>query len=315
MLSVKIRFLRVAPLWILAVSVLFASANTAAQPSSQKTQDLKLKSSLMGRDMPYRVVLPTDYSAKAAGRYAVVYLLHGLTGHFNNWTEKTQLAQHAAKHRFIIVTPEGADGWYIDSVANPKEKYESYIIKELIPEIDRSFRTVADREHRIIAGLSMGGYGSIKFGLKYPEMFSLVGSFSGALAAAAFTEKNAGWIGKSIDVIYGPEESETRKANDVFKLVRGLTSEKLKTIPFIYQSCGTEDFLFQNNRDFMALLVEKKVPHEYRQHPGGHTWTFWNAQVKEFLEVAERAVSRPERKAHRLKRMLGSLIRKVQPDT
>ena len=177
-----------------------------------------LKSKLMSREMPYRVILPANYLAYSSAhgpRYSVIYLLHGLTGHFDNWTDKTKLAEYAARHDFIIVTPEGDDGWYTDSVSVPNNKYESYIVQELIPEIDKTFRTIPNRDHRAIAGLSMGGYGSLKFGLKYPEMFSLVGSFSGALGAAAFSEKTAGAIGKTIDSIYGPMDGETRKANDI----------------------------------------------------------------------------------------------------
>jgi putative tributyrin esterase len=272
---------------------LFAAATGAAQavtPAQKGLEavSLKLASNLAARDMPYRVIVPRDYNRKSTERFPVVYLLHGLTGHFDNWTDRTAVKQYAESHRFIIVTPEGANGWYSDSVADPKEKYESYIIKELIPEIDRSYRTVADRDHRFIAGLSMGGYGSIKFGLKYPEMFTLVGSFSGALGAAGFTEKNAAGIGKSIDVIFGPEGSETRAANDIFKAVKEISTERVKALPFIYLSCGTEDFLFQNNREFNTLLIEKKIPHEYREHPGAHSWPFWDAQVREFLAVAER---------------------------
>jgi S-formylglutathione hydrolase FrmB len=256
-----------------------------------KIQNQKLNSKLMARELPYRVVLPEDYSANESKRYPVIYLLHGLTGHFDNWTDKTKLAEYSKSFGFIIVTPEGNNGWYTDSAAAANEKYESYIVKELIPEIDKKFRTVADRDHRMIAGLSMGGYGSIKFGLKYPEMFSVVGSFSGALGAASFNEKNAGNIGKSIDLIYGPADSETRKTNDIFELARALTPEKIKNLPFVYLDCGTEDFLFQSNRDFAALLAEKKVPHEFRQLPGAHNWAFWNAQVREFLELSNRRIS------------------------
>jgi S-formylglutathione hydrolase FrmB len=254
---------------------------------ADKVQNLKLGSKLMAREMPYRVILPDDYSASASRRYPVVYLLHGLTGHFDNWVDKTKLVEYSKTIGFILVTPEGNDGWYTDSVSSPTEKYESYIIKELIPEIDRNWRTVADRDHRAIAGLSMGGYGSIKFGLKYPEMFSLVGSFSGALGAADFSAANAGNIGKSIDVIYGPLDSETRKANDIFGIARSLTPERIAVLPFFYLDCGTEDFLIKNNRDFVTILNEKKVPHEYRELPGKHDWTFWNSQVLEFLQVAQ----------------------------
>lgn len=254
----------------------------------------KLKSNMMAREMPYRVILPAGYAdAKGASqRFAVVYLLHGLTGHYNNWIDKTDLVVFASKHRFIVVTPEGDNGWYSDSVSTPTDKYESYIVKELIPEIDAKYRTLANRENRMIAGLSMGGYGSLKFGLKYPEMFSLVGSFSGALGAASFSEKTAGNIGKAIDAIFGAEDSETRKSNDIFRIIRELTPEKLKALPYVYQSCGTEDFLIQNNREYLALLNEKKVPHEYREHPGAHTWPFWDEQVREFLAVAERRLKK-----------------------
>lgn len=282
--------------------ILMFGLSQAGQLSAQGTQPaktgaevttLKLASKLMAREMSYRVVVPAEYKTKTTERYTAIYLLHGLTGNFKNWTDQTKLAEYALKHNFIIVTPDGGNGWYTDSVSTPNDKYESYIVKELIPEIDKAYRTVATRDGRIMAGLSMGGYGSLKFGLKYPEMFSFIGSFSGAIGAAAFTEKTAGAIGKSLDAIYGPDGSQGRAENDVFKLVRDLTPEKLKALPYVYQSCGTEDFLIQNNRDFLALLNEKKVPHEYREHPGVHDWKFWDDQVREFLDLAARRQKKP----------------------
>ncbi len=282
-----IAFIAAAPLLFAQPAPASKAANTSAEVVT-----LKLASTLMGREMPYRVILPVDYKTKPETRYGVVYLLHGLTGHYNNWTDRTRLAEYAAAHRYIIVTPEGDNGWYTDSVSVANDKYESYIVKELIPEIDTKYRTIAGRDSRMIAGLSMGGYGAVKFGLKYPAMFSIVGSFSGALGAAGFSETNAGAIGKSMTAILGPADSETRRSNDIFATIRELTPERIKQLPFIYQSCGTEDFLIQNNRDFVALLVEKKVPHEYRQHPGAHTWDFWDAHVKEFLDVATRRLKK-----------------------
>ena len=255
-------------------------------------QSYKLNSNLMRREMPYRVVLPTNYkNSNEKTFYPVVYLLHGLTGHFDNWTDKTKLVEHAAKYNFIIVTPEGNNGWYTDSASVPNDKYESYIVQELIPEIDKNYRTLKDKKHRVIAGLSMGGYGSVKFGLKYPEMFSLVGSFSGALGAGTWTQKDIsakGVIAESLLGVFGIENSQTRRTNDVFKLVREMSPDKYKTLPFIYVDCGTEDFLYQNNRNFADLLVEKKIPHEFRQLPGKHDWRFWNSQIQEFLEVSEK---------------------------
>ncbi len=257
-----------------------------AVQTSVSPQDLKLSSKLMAREMPYRVILPRNYEANKAEKFAVLYLLHGLTGHFDNWTDKTKLKEYAADFNYIIVTPEGDNGWYSDSSTAPNDKYESYIVQELIPEIDAKFRTFPDREHRAVAGLSMGGYGSLKFGLKYPEKFVVVGSFSGALGAASFTEKTAGAIGKSIDAIFGAVDSETRNSNDIFKIIKEISPERIKNLPFIYLDCGTEDFLFQNNREFVALLIEKKIPHEFRQLPGKHDWNFWDSQVQEFLRLS-----------------------------
>lgn len=254
-----------------------------------------LSSRLMSRSMPYRVILPKNYSADQNKRYPTVFLLHGLTGSSENWVSLTSLPSVARNYDFIIVTPEGGNGWYTDSVSEPDEKWESYIVQELIPEIDKKFRTLPTRDKRAVAGLSMGGFGALKYGLKYPDKFVLAGSFSGALGAAQITEKQfPGAIGKTIDGIFGPADSATRTSNDIFALIRSLTPEKTKTIPFIYLDCGTEDFLFQNNREFVNLLVEKKVPHEYRQRPGGHDWKYWDKQVREFLRIAESEFANPQ---------------------
>lgn len=280
-------------IFLFAVSVLAANpawGQTAAAPTALKANvvENRLDSKLMGRQMPYRVVLPVGYkdAANAVKRYPVLYLLHGLTGHFDNWTSRSDLAKYAEAYQMLIVTPEGENGWYTDSLTNPREKYESYIIKELIPEIDSKYRTDPVRAKRAIAGLSMGGYGALKFGIKYPGMFVLAGSLSGALRAAQYNLKNSGAIGKSIEEIFGPEGGETRNANDVFKLVSEMPVEKIKSLPFIYLDCGIDDFIFQQSRDFSGLLIEKKVPHEYRELPGAHNWQYWDKQVKELLVVA-----------------------------
>lgn len=277
----------------------FAVSSYAQTPANAKTklpanvENHKLASSLMKREMPYRVVLPIDYKTEADKKnsYPVIYLLHGLTGRFDNWTNQSKLAEHAGNYKFIIVTPEGNNGWYSDSATAADDKYESYIVGELIPEIEKKFRASSNRNSRVVAGLSMGGYGSIKFGVKYPEKFVLVGSFSGALGAGSWTEKEVGTkgvIAESLNDTFGAADSETRKQNDIFKLIKEMPADKIARLPFVYLDCGTEDFLFQNNRDFVNLLVEKKVKHEFRQLPGAHDWKFWDAQIQEFLELSEK---------------------------
>lgn len=277
-------------LWLIVFCGLTSGVSAQTAP---KFSEFKLKSQLMSREMPYRVVFPSNYNPQDDKKlYPVIYLLHGLSGHFDNWTERTKLADLAANYKFIIVTPEGNDGWYSDSATVPADKYESYIIQELIPEIEQNFRAVSSRQGRIIAGLSMGGYGSLKFGLKYPDKFVLVGSFSGALGATSWTDKTLGnnWkvLTDSIMSVYGEENSQTRKDNDIYRIVREISPETAKTLPFIYLDCGTEDFLIQLNREFAGLLIEKKIPHEFRQLPGRHDWIYWNSQIQEFLRLAEK---------------------------
>jgi len=260
---------------------------SAGVPNRISTEHLDSK--LMGRKMPYNAVVPPTYLATAPNvRYPVIYLLHGLGGHYDNWTSKTLVAAYAPDNDVIIVTPEGGDGWYTDSATQPNDKYESYIIKELIPEIDKKFRTIADRDHRAIAGLSMGGYGAIKFGLKYSELFSIVGSFSGALDGPLRGQEHKNYR-PSIMAVFGPDNSPLRKENDVFSIVNSMSLERLKTLPYFYVSCGTEDTVnFLLNRDFAGLLVEKKIRHEYRHFPGAHTWVVWDAEVQEFLRVVRK---------------------------
>jgi putative tributyrin esterase len=291
-------------LTLLLLSAPGARARAPAQAAPQAAPEKKdaprryetvpFESRLVGAPLPYNVILPADYKSGAARqrRYPALYLLHGLMGSASNWvSERSHLADYAARYPFIIVAVEGRNAWYTDSATAPAEKFESYIVKELIPDVDTRFRTIASREGRAVAGLSMGGYGSLKFGLKYPSLFAFAGSMSGALGAGAWLpdERLPEFARPSIARAYGPAgepDNETRKANDIFRLVRELTPEQVKALPYLYLDCGTEDFLLGDNRNFSALLVEKKVAHEFRQLPGGHEWPYWDRQVQEVLKLA-----------------------------
>lgn len=288
-------------LWLTAILCLPLAAvgqktskNQGNKGSGKNSQsgftELRHQSKLMSREMPYRIIFPAGYAREKQKRYPVIYLLHGRVGHYNDWTDKAKVVEYAKPYDFIIVMPEGgSDGWYSDSVIKPDDKYESYFIQELIPEIDSHYRTLANRENRVVAGLSMGGYGALKFGLKYPEKFILAGSFSGALDSVFRTEKYPHLI-KSVKDVFGENDNPSRRENNIFRLVEAASPEQIKQMPFLFIDCGTEDHQFQSNRDFVALLTDKKVPHEYRQKPGAHTWDFWDAEIQEFLRVAGRIV-------------------------
>lgn len=274
--------------------VFVASCQAQITGTGARVEAVKFESKLVGKPLPYHVVLPPHYDAPQtrAIRYPVVYLLHGLGGSANDWVSaRAHLAAHAAQYRFIIVTPEGHDGWYTDSATVPNEKYETYFLEELIPDVERRFRVLTARDARAVAGLSMGGYGALKFGVKYPERFILAASMSGAFEAASWdhTDPNLiAFVRPSIARTYGALNSPTRAANDLYKLIEALPPERIKALPFMYLDCGTEDFLIESNRKMSALLLRRKIPHEFRQLPGAHSWPYWDAQVQEILKLVTR---------------------------
>jgi S-formylglutathione hydrolase FrmB len=277
------------------------NANVRAQVSLSKVERVQFESKLTGQALPYHVVLPTDYARPSARaeRYPVLYLLHGLGGSADNWvSNRSRLAEYVARYRMIVVAPEGKDGWYTDSATEANGKFESYFFQELIPDVDRRFRTLARRDGRAVAGLSMGGYGALKFGLKHPETFAFAASMSGALDAASWKPDDPlpAFVKPSVARAYGAADDPVRAANDIFKLAREIPSERFASLPYFYLDCGTEDFLIESNRAFAALLFERKIPHEYRQLPGTHSWPYWDRQVQEILRIAAQRMSGLETK-------------------
>src|SRR5882672_6441367 len=267
-----------------------------AQAQNTSVETVQFQSKLVNATLPYNVILPPDYRASTATRYPVLYLLHGLGGHYSDWVTRSNIADYAAQYRMIVVTPEGNDSWYVDSGGGSTDKYETYILKELIPDLDRRYRTIQARYGRAVAGLSMGGYGAIKYGLKYPNTFVFAGSMSGAFGVTRYTEKEMGGANwEPFLKIFGPVGSETRKANDVFEIARGLSTARVRSLPYFYFDCGTEDAgqHFNANRELSLIFVEKKIPHEYRELPGNHSWAYWDEQVQEVLKIAAQKMRLP----------------------
>ena len=269
----------------------FALYGQMLAAQTAKVETVQFKSKLVNSTLPYNVVLPPDYASAESRntRYPVLYLLHGLTGHYSDWTNRTKLAEYASQYQLIIVTPEGNDGWYTDSATTSTDKYESYIVQELIPDVRDRYRTIETREARAIAGLSMGGYGALKFAVKYPQLFGFAASMSGALGAASWTEQDLrGYetVWRSLASVFGPTDSAVRPANDLNQLFRNTPAERLATLPYIYLDCGTEDGLLQSSTALANILLMRKIPHEFRQLPGAHTWSYWDQQVVEVLRIA-----------------------------
>lgn len=255
-----------------------------------RVEAVQLQSNLVGKVLPYSVVLPRGYGliTSRRTRYSVLYLLHGWSGNYSSWVKNTGLTQYASEHQLIVVTPEGDNGWYTDSATVPSDKYETYILKELIADVDSRYRTIADRRGRGVAGNSMGGYGALKFGLKHSEMFSFAGSMSGALDASKRTDE------ASLMQAFGEPNSPVRESNDLQRLAREFPPERQPLLPYLYLDCGSDDPWLATNRDFVNILLERKMVHEYRQVPGGHIWAYWDRQVREVLRVAADRMATPE---------------------
>lgn len=240
---------------------------------------------LGGMQVSFNVILPQDY-ATTTRRFPVLYLLHGYTGHYSDWATKTRLVEYAKPYEEIIVTPEGENGWYVDNYSNPKLDWQSYIIDDLIPYVDAHYRTLASRDHRAIAGLSMGGYGALLLGLKYHQLFAAAASLSGVPASAepAFEEalpKDSA-IRKTIEDDFGPLDNPARRANDPFEIVREIP---VTEIPDLYLAVGSSDSLLRMNRDFVQILSEYRLRYHYCEVPGAHEWPVWDSQIQRVLAL------------------------------
>ncbi len=282
-----------------------ATTSTMLQPQRQRAQPtakarvkeqgsnhaptLKAESfaakSLNGAQLRYRILLPADYDA-SAHRFPVLYLLHGAGGDETDWTKRTNLAEYVSQYQLIVVMPGVGNSWYANSVGEEHARYEDAIVRDLIPHIDASYRTLANWHGRAIAGLSMGGFGAMKFALRYPHLFVFAASFSGAFDAprtdvvANATDERS----KNLLRIFGPDGSEARRRNDVFDALKSLAPAT--RLPYLYVATGAGDQLISvlpSNPRFADALRERKAAYEYHERPGAHDWKYWDAEVERAL--------------------------------
>jgi len=235
--------------------------------------------------MRYRVLYPRDYAN--GGRFPVLYLLHGLYGDYLNWDTRTGLENYARNLPLLIVMPDANDSWYTNSATVPQDKFEDYIAKDLISEVDENYRTIRDRHGRAIAGLSMGGYGALKLGLKYPELFVFAGSLSGALNAPQKLDTLRPDFRAKLLEVFGNQGSPQRTENDIFLL---LNSSRQTPYPYLSLACGEDDFFVDANRAFVLQLSSRKLVYQYHETPGGHTWEYWDGALEPMLQAVEHVI-------------------------
>lgn len=217
----------------------------------------------------------------------VLYLLHGFSGYSMDWLIGCGLQELSVKYNLALVLPSGDNSFYVDREATGCA-YGSFVGEELLQYMTKTLHLSDAKEDLFIGGLSMGGFGAIRLALRYPDNYSKVFGLSSAMLIKEIETMQPGdenpvanyaYFSSVFGDLKGLETSENNPEY-LLKMLR----DKQKTIPPIYMACGTEDFLLENNRDFVRTLQEEHVEVEYHESAGTHNWEFWN----EYLEKAIR---------------------------
>lgn len=272
------RFIAVTCAGALLFSLVGCQGNPRQQPDHPRLspdvafQDITFHSTALNRDMQYRVILPK--ASKPQRRLRVVYLLHGGGGGFRDWSNYSDVAQFSEPD-LLLVMPEGASSYYVNAVDPSQDRYEDYIVHDLIADVEDRFPVSASRESRAIVGVSMGGFGAVNLAIHHPELFIFAGGLSPAIDVPrrAFTIKRFGQS-RRFNSIFGPSGSNSRRENDPFVQVRAATSDGF---PFLFLTCGEQEGLLAPNRQFASLLSDRKFAFEFHTMRGSHDWNQWNA--------------------------------------
>ena len=231
------------------------------------------------------VILPDRIPTSA--KLPVLYQLHGLSDDHSAWARRSRIEMHVAKYPLVVIMPDGGRGFYCD--AHQGYAYESHIIKDVISFAERFFPVGRSRPWRAIGGLSMGGYGSLKLALKYPNKFVSVAAHS---SATQFAHKPLNFgPNPEFERIMGPDAPGG--PNDLYALADKLDPQRAPAIRF---DCGTDDSLYHGNREFHRHLRKLGIKHHYSEHPGGHTWDYWDTHVQSALRFHWRYLKHPGRK-------------------
>ena len=229
-------------------------------------------SKVMHKKIKAVVVLPDAYAE--GGSFPVVYLLHGYSGNYADWIKAVpSIQQLADQYRILLVCPDGNfSSWYLDSPVDPSFRYETYMVDELLPWIDKQYHTVKNRSGRGITGLSMGGHGAFYLAFKHPDLFGAAGSMSGGVDFRPFP-KNWDLAKRLGDIREKPENWDRYTVTNMLDRVQD------GALALIFD-CGTEDFFFKVNDTLHQKMLERKIPHDFIARPGKHDWPYWTNAIQ-----------------------------------
>ena len=263
-----------------------------------------LNSRILKYPVHYCVYLPASYDAGATSRpartYPVLYFLHGLGDNertlFNSggWTLLDDLRRQRKMGEFLVVAPEGGRTFYVNS-ADGSVRYSDFFLQEFVPLIETKYRISKGRNNRAISGISMGGYGALRFAFSHPEMFSAVSAQSAALITESPQEldtaaRSGAPLGKLLATVFGsPIAVQHWKDNSPFVLAdrNRIALRRLA----IYFNCGQDDnYGFEKGAAALHEQLQREgVKHEYHPYPGDHSLTYFLAHFAEVMEFHSRA--------------------------
>ncbi len=258
-------------------------------------EGLTMESKILGKKVRYTIYLPFDYETSSRF-YPVVYLLHGYTDNDMAWIqfgEANITADEAIAKRdipsMIIAMPDAGPSWFINNYNNTV-RYEDFFLQEFLPFIESHYRTRPEKRYRAVAGLSMGGFGSLVYAMRHPDMFAACAAMSAAVNTTdqIVAIEDSAWKSSWPVTVYGPGSGQARLTEhflsyNPIRMVETGDAEKIKSVR-IYMDCGDDDYLTIGNAMLHVALTRKKIPHEYRVRDGTHTWSYWRSGLLDALK-------------------------------
>lgn len=240
--------------------------------SAATVDTILIYSPSMRKDIKCVIIKPDSYQVKN-NRFPVVFLLHGHSDSYAAWVQEIPNIKNIVDNfQQLIVCPDGGyNSWYFDSPIDSSRRYETHVSKEVIEYVDAHYRTIADRYHRAITGMSMGGHGAFYIALRHTDIFGAVGSTSGGVD---FTPFKSHW---QIDKQIG--DSINYKKNWFNMTIVNMIDQYPASSLSIIFDCGTEDFFIQVNRHLHEKMLQLHIPHDYIERPGGHTYEYWQNSI------------------------------------
>jgi putative tributyrin esterase len=261
-------------------------SDTPRLTAGVKLRDVTFHSTSLDRDMPYRVILPVNLAPDK--ELPAVYLLHGGGADYREWTNDSDVARFA-EDGFILVMPEGDSSYYVDAASRPHDRFEDYIISDLVMDVEHRFPVSSKRSKRAIAGVSMGGFGAITLALRHPDLFAFAGGISPAIDAPSrpFSMRRIEqW--RRFRAIFGSWEGQTQRENDPFLLVRKADPADA---PYLFITCGEQEGLLAPNRQFAEELRQLHFQFEFHTMRGDHNWNQWNAWIPDLFQRISRHIN------------------------